>query len=165
MHELESDASKRKRRSFRLLRHRQILNLLSSARLLCQLKNPVLPVHPRQRAFTRVLAGTTKTRAVIQRRNLPFFFFSQRTTQPHFPPFLEPNTLHYSVLLDARSIDQISGFPVQLHLSQPINNMVEKLTVEECQAHIRDIRVSHGADARNESERFLRRGYESMLKL
>ncbi|OBW65625.1 MAG: hypothetical protein AUREO_043040 [Aureobasidium pullulans] len=43
--------------------------------------------------------------------------------------------------------------------------MVEKLTVEECQAHIRDIRVSHGADARNESERFLRRGYESMLKL
>ncbi|TIA48574.1 hypothetical protein D6C77_09866 [Aureobasidium pullulans] len=43
--------------------------------------------------------------------------------------------------------------------------MVEKLTVEECQTHIREIRVSHGADARNESERFLRRGYESMLKL
>ncbi|KAI4721056.1 hypothetical protein E4T48_02728 [Aureobasidium sp. EXF-10727] len=43
--------------------------------------------------------------------------------------------------------------------------MTEQLSVEECQAHIRDIRNSHGADARNESERFLRRGYESMLKL
>ncbi|KAH0289799.1 hypothetical protein M436DRAFT_84811 [Aureobasidium namibiae CBS 147.97] len=43
--------------------------------------------------------------------------------------------------------------------------MAKSLSVEECQAHIRDIRHSHGADARNESERFLRRGYESMLKL
>jgi hypothetical protein len=43
--------------------------------------------------------------------------------------------------------------------------MTEKLSVEECRAHIRDIRNSHGADARNESERFLRRGYEGMLKL
>lgn len=43
--------------------------------------------------------------------------------------------------------------------------MAESLSVEECQVHIRDIRNSHGADARNESERFLRRGYESMLKL
>ncbi|KAK6007549.1 hypothetical protein QM012_004363 [Aureobasidium pullulans] len=42
---------------------------------------------------------------------------------------------------------------------------MEKLTVEECQAHIKDIRNSHGADARNECERFLRRGYEAMLKL
>ncbi|KAI5276433.1 hypothetical protein E4T47_00597 [Aureobasidium subglaciale] len=43
--------------------------------------------------------------------------------------------------------------------------MADKLSVEECQAHIEDVRNNHGADARNESEKFLRRGYESMLKL
>jgi hypothetical protein len=51
------------------------------------------------------------------------------------------------------------------HLRHPTDKMTEKLSVEDCQAHYRDIRISHGADARNESERFLRRGYESMLKL
>jgi hypothetical protein len=51
------------------------------------------------------------------------------------------------------------------HFRHPLDKMTEKLSVEECRAHIRDIHNSHGADARNESERFLRRGYEGMLKL
>lgn len=38
-------------------------------------------------------------------------------------------------------------------------------SIEDCKAHIQEIRHSHGADAGNESEKFLRRGYESMLKM
>ncbi|THW02710.1 hypothetical protein D6D26_04062 [Aureobasidium pullulans] len=91
-------------------------------------------------------------------------------TEETLLPFAQTQTnLESSLECSASLPAQKSGVAspsqtTRLH-SRPINNMVEKLTVEECQAHIRDIRVSHGADARNESERFLRRGYESMLKL
>jgi hypothetical protein len=51
-----------------------------------------------------------------------------------------------------------------LHLRHPLDKMMEKLSVEECQAHIKDIRNSHGADPHHESENFLRGGFERTLK-
>jgi hypothetical protein len=39
------------------------------------------------------------------------------------------------------------------------------MSVEECKAHIQDIRDSHGADARNKTESFLRRGLETTLEM
>ncbi|KAI4755442.1 hypothetical protein E4T52_12458 [Aureobasidium sp. EXF-3400] len=43
--------------------------------------------------------------------------------------------------------------------------MTEKLSIEECQAHIRDIRNKHGADQPKENEGFLRRGFGGMLDM
>ncbi|KAG9544679.1 hypothetical protein KCU79_g16881, partial [Aureobasidium melanogenum] len=43
--------------------------------------------------------------------------------------------------------------------------MSEPMSVEECKAHIQDIRRSHGADAQHESSDFLRGGFERMLAL